>query len=54
LEKTSPRFDYVRGYNVIEKIRAAKASGTFDEILAAPPVPPVRLAAALSLRARRA
>lgn len=52
---SSPRFGcYIRGWNVIEKIRAAKAAGTFDQIVAAPVPAPVRLAAALSFRARRA
>lgn len=45
----SPRFGYyVRGYDVIGKIRQAKASGTFEAAIAAPSAGPARLAAALS------
>lgn len=49
LPPTSPRFAwYVRGWNVIDKIRAAKESGTFEAIVNAPPAPPpYRLAAAI-------
>lgn len=49
LAPTSPRFAwYVRGWNVIEKIRAAKEAGTFDAIVSAPaPAPPYRLGAAI-------
>lgn len=46
----SPRFAYyVRGWNVIEKIRQAKAAGNFDEIVAAgySSSAPARLAAAI-------
>lgn len=45
---TSPRFGYhIRGWNVIEKIRAAKAASTFKELIGAPaPQVPARLAAA--------
>lgn len=51
---TSPRFAYyVRGYDVIDKIRAATLSGTFDEIVAEPPPAAVRLAAALSAASSR-
>lgn len=55
---SSPRFwHYVRGWNVIEKIRAAKLSGSLERILApeAPCGPePWRLAAALSAARVRA
>lgn len=46
---TSRRFGpYVRVYQVLEKIQAAKLEGTFDEIVAAPArPPPYRLAAAI-------
>lgn len=49
LAPTSPRFAwYVRGWNVIDKIRAAKEAGTFDAIVSEPPpAPPYRLAAAI-------
>lgn len=48
---SSPRFwYYVRYYNVIGKIRAAKAAGELEAILAAPDAPaPYRLAAAVDL-----
>lgn len=44
---TSSRFaHYVRGYQVVEKIQAAKRAGTFDATVAAPDTPgPARLAA---------
>jgi len=49
---TSARFGpYVRGYDVVEKIRAAKRSGTLEAILAArdtPAAAPYRLGAALA------
>lgn len=47
---SSSRFGaYVRGYQVIDKIRQAKAEGTFDAILQAPDRPaPFRLAAAIA------
>ena len=53
---TSARFGYyVRHYQVIAKIRAAKRSGTFDAVLNADDRPaPFRLAAAIRYRARRA
>lgn len=46
---SSPRFGYyVRGWNVIDKIRAAKAAGTFEEYIGeAPAPPPYRLGAAI-------
>jgi len=52
---SSPRFVYyVRCWNVIEKIQAAKAAGTLEETLSAPDrsPEPVRLAAALEAAAR--
>jgi hypothetical protein len=51
---TSTRFVYyVRGWRVIDKIRAAKACGTLEEILdPAPAPPPYRLAAAIDEAAR--
>lgn len=51
LAPTSPRFArYVCGWNVIDKIRAAKEAGTFDAIVSEPPAPaPYRLAAAIDL-----
>ncbi len=47
---TSTRFgQYVRGYDVIGKIRQAKIAGTFDQVLDAPDRPaPYRLAAAIA------
>jgi hypothetical protein len=50
---TTRRFAYyVRGWNVIEKIRAAKVAGTFDEIVSARDTPaPHRLASALQAAA---
>lgn len=54
---TSTRFAwYVRGYQVIEKIQAAKRAGTFDQVIAAPDTPgPARLAALIdAARAERA
>lgn len=47
---TSPRFGhYVRGYDVIGKIRQAKASGTFEAILSeSTDTAPARLQAAKS------
>ena len=51
---SSPRFGrYVRGWNVIDKIQAAKLAGTLEELLAPGPPPPVRLAAALSAASSR-
>lgn len=46
----SPRFGhYVRGYQVIGKIQAAKLAGTFDQIVSEPDTPaPIRLQAAKS------
>jgi hypothetical protein len=46
---SSPRFGhYVRGYDVIGKIRAAKAAGTFERAIGELDTPaPARLAAAL-------
>lgn len=45
----SPRFArYVRGYRVVDKVRAAKLAGTFDAILEERPRVPARLAAAFS------
>ena len=47
---SSARFGlYVRGYDVVEKIRAAKRAGTFDQVLDAPDRPaPYRRAAAIA------
>lgn len=47
----SPRFAYyLRTYDVIGKIQAAKLAGTFEEITGAPPAPPpYRLAAAVDV-----
>ena len=52
---SSPRFAYyIRGYNVIEKIQAAKACGTFEDTISPPAAPPAfRLAAALSAASSR-
>ena len=46
---------YIRGYDVIGKIRAAKAAGTFEQLLSSEPTPSaLRLAAALDAGLRYA